>query len=95
MGFELDYRSRMRSLTAVNAHISSIYINNLLRANLAFHTIAHHHEIIQIIPQFDRSISAFDIQHIPHIIQQGQQAAESVLPYLDRLLAQSTVAGTV
>ncbi len=86
MGFELDYRSRMRSLTAVNTHLNSIYINNLLRTSMAFHTIAHHHEIIQLMPQFDRSISAFDVQHIPYIIQQGQQTAERELPYLKTLL---------
>lgn len=86
MGFELDYRTRMRSLTAVNSHLNSIYINNLLRASFAFHSIAHHHEIILMIPQFDRSISAFDIQHIPYIIQEGVQTAEREVAYLKTLL---------
>ena len=86
MGFELDYRSRMRSMTAVNSHLNSIYINNLFRTSLSFHTLTHHHEIILIIPQFDRPISAFDTQHIPHIVEEGERAAEREVAYLKKLL---------
>ncbi|NDJ53788.1 MAG: hypothetical protein GYB68_11970 [Chloroflexi bacterium] len=87
MGFELDYRSRMRSMTAVNAHLNSIYINNLLRKSLAFHTLAHHDEIILIIPEFDRPISTFSTDSIPYIVAQGEMAAEQDMAYLKSLLS--------
>ena len=87
MGFELDYRPRIRSLTAANTHLNSIYTNNLLRASYAFHTIAHHHEIISIIPEFEKRISMSDTHLIPYVIDQGRQAAEFQIPYLKRLLS--------
>ncbi len=86
MGFELSYRSRMRSLMAVNSQLNSIYINNLLRASFAFHALAHHHEIISVLPEFERPIAAFDTQHIPLIIAEGERAAEEHVPYLRSLL---------
>lgn len=86
MGFELDYRPRIRSLTAANTHLTSIYTNNLLRASFAFHTIAHHHEIIPIIPDFEKRISMSDTHLIPDIIEQGREAAQQEVAYLKRLL---------
>lgn len=86
MGFELDYRPRIRSLTAANTHLNSIYTNNLLRATNAFHTIAHYHEIISIIPEFEKRISMSDTHLIPYVIEQGRQAAAAQIPYLKRLL---------
>lgn len=87
MGFELEYRPRMRSMTAVNMHLNNIFINTLLRSNQAFYTLAHHHEILLMIPQFDRPISAFETNHIPYIIEQGSRIAEEELPYLKKLIA--------
>jgi NTE family protein len=87
MGFELDYRPRIRSLTAANTHLNSIYTNNLLRATFAFHSIAHHHEIISIIPEFEKRVSMSDTHLIPYVIEQGRRAAEFQIPYLKRLLS--------
>lgn len=86
MGFEVDYRPRMNSLAAVNSQINSIYTNNLLRSSFAFHTLAHHDEIIPIMPAFDRPVSMFSTDQIPYIIERGEQAAEEEMPYLRRLL---------
>jgi NTE family protein len=61
--------------------------NNLLKANFAFHNLAHHAEIIPVLPEFDREISLFDTQQIPYVIEQGEQAMEASLPYLRQLLA--------
>jgi len=87
MGFELDYRPRIRSLTAANTHLNSIYTNNLLRATFAFHTLAHHHEIISIIPEFEKRVSMSDTHLIPYVIEQGRRAAEFQMPYLKQLLS--------
>lgn len=59
---------------------------NLFKANYAFHNLAHHAEIIPIIPEFEKEISLFDTDQIPYVIAQGERAAEAQMPYLCRLL---------
>jgi NTE family protein len=86
MGFELPYRPRMRSFNAVQSHLSAIYINNILRSTYAFYNLAHHAEIIPILPAFDREFGNFDTAQLPYIIQMGEQEAEKQIPYLKRLL---------
>jgi NTE family protein len=91
MGFESPYPTRVRSATRFAFHINSIYTNNLLRANYAFHNLAHHAEIIPVLPEFDRPVRLFDTALIPYVIEQGERAAEAQLPYLHRLLEQAGV----
>jgi NTE family protein len=86
MGFELPYRSRMRSFNAVQSHLNAVYINNILRSTFAFYNLAHHAEIIPILPVFDKDFGNFDTSQLPHIIQRGEEEAEGQLPYLKRLL---------
>lgn len=87
MGFTLDYRSRFRSMTAVQEQLNSIYMNNILTSTYAFHNLAHHAEIFPIIPEFDGTVSMFDVDKIPSVIEQGEQAARKQLPHIKRLLA--------
>ncbi len=89
MGFPLDYRSRFRSMTAVQEQLNSIYINNILNSTYAFHNLAHHAEIFPIIPEFEGSISMFDVDKIPGVIEQGEQAARKQLPHIKKLLESS------
>ena len=86
MGFTLDYRSRFRSMTAVQEQLNSIYMNNILNATYAFHNLAHHAEIFPVIPEFESSVSMFDVDKIPSVIEQGEQAARKQLPHIKRLL---------
>jgi NTE family protein len=86
MGFESPYPSRVRSAVRYAFQINSIYTNNLLRANYAFHNLAHHTEIIPVLPEFEGRLGLFDTDRIPYVIQQGERAAEAQLPYLLRLL---------
>jgi len=86
MGFPLDYRSRFRSMTAVQEQLNSIYINNILTSTYAFYNLAHHAEIFPVIPEFDSTISMFDVDKIPDVIEQGEQAARKQLPHIKRLL---------
>ena len=88
MGFELPYRSRMRSFNAVQAHLNAVYINNILRATFAFYNLAHHAEIIPILPIFEKEIGNFDTGQLPYIIEKGEQEMEAHVGYLKRLLAQ-------
>jgi NTE family protein len=87
MGFESPYQQRVTSLLRFAFQLSSIMSNNILRANYAFHNLAHHNEIIPIIPQFRERIQLFDTDKIPYVIEEGERAAERQVPYLRRLLA--------
>jgi len=87
MGFPLDYRSRFRSMTAVQEQLNSIYINNILTSTYAFYNLAHHAEIFPIIPEFDGSVSMFDVDKIPYVIERGAQAARKQMRHIKNLLA--------
>ncbi len=89
MGFESPYPSRIRSATRYAFQVNSIYTNNLLRANYAFHNLAHHAEIIPILPDFDRPVRLFDTHLIPYVIEEGERATEAQLPHLHRVLEQA------
>ena len=65
MGFESPYQTRISSVMRFAFQLSSITSNNLLKANYAFHNLAHHHEILPIIPQFEHKIHLFDTDKIP------------------------------
>jgi NTE family protein len=86
MGFEVPTRARMRSYAAVTAHFNSIYQNNILRITYAFSNLAHHGELIPILPQFEHPIGTFDSDLVPYIIEAGTSETEASLPYLRRLL---------
>jgi NTE family protein len=92
LGFESPYPNQIRSASRYAFHVTSVYTNNLLRANFAFNNLAHHTEIIPIMPEFDRPVRLFDTHLIPYVIEQGAIAAEAQLPYLQRLLQDAPVA---
>jgi len=86
MGFESPYQEQITSLMRYNYQMSSVTSNNLLKANFAFHNLAHHSEIIPIIPEFKHRIKLFDTDKIPYVIEEGERAAEAQLAYLKELL---------
>jgi NTE family protein len=86
MGFESPYQARIDSAARFAFQVSTIMTNNLLRSNFAFHNLAHHSEVIPIIPEFEQRIRLFDTEKIPYIIEQGEKAATEQLPYIRRLL---------
>lgn len=86
VGFESPYQEHITSLLRYNFQISSITSNNLLKTNFAFHNIAHHSEIIPILPEFDVPIKLFDSDKIPYVIDQGEKAAELELSYIHEIL---------
>ena len=91
MGFESPYPKKIRSASRYAFHITSVYTNNLLRANFAFNNLTHHAEIIPMMPEFDRPVRLFDTHLIPYVIEQGARAAEAQLPYLHKLLIELPV----
>ena len=86
VGFEMPTRKRMNSYTAVTTHFNSLYMNNILKATFAFYNVAHHAEIVPILPDFEKPIGTFDTAQIPFIIAQGERAAEAQMPYIKRLM---------
>jgi NTE family protein len=86
MGFESPYQERVSSLMRYNFQMSSITSNNLLKSNFAFHNLAHHSEIIPILPEFKYHIKLFDADKLPYVIEEGERAAERQLAYIKNLL---------
>ncbi|MEO8561502.1 MAG: patatin-like phospholipase family protein [bacterium] len=86
MGFESPYPRRIRSATSYAFHVNSIYTNNLFRANYSFHNLAHHAEILPIVPEFGEPVNLFDTHKFAHVIACGERAAEEQMPYLRQLL---------
>jgi NTE family protein len=92
VGFESPYQEEIRSPSRFAFQLSSIMSNNLLKSRFGFHSIAHHSEVIAIIPTFTQRIKLFDTEKIDYIIEEGERAAEEQLPYLRELLARQHTA---
>jgi len=87
MGFESPYQEHVTSLMRYNFQISSVTSNNLLKTNYAFHNLAHHSEIIPILPEFEHPIKLFDTDKLPYVIEEGERATEQQIPFIKSLLA--------
>jgi NTE family protein len=94
MGFEGAYRYRLAGVGDAIGNVISMSMNHLMRASFAFHSLAHHAEVIPVLPEFDRPIGFTDTHLIPYIVACGERAAERHLPYLLRLLEAPAAAGT-
>lgn len=92
VGFESPMMEHIGSAGRFAMQFSSIMSNNLLRARYAFHSVAHHAEVITIIPEFQQRIRLFDTEKVPYIIDAGADAAREQITYLRRLLAQEAAA---
>jgi NTE family protein len=88
MGFDAAYPSRLKSASRYAFQLNSVTTNNLLRASYAFHNLAHHAEIIPVLPEFDQKVGLFDTGKFPYVIERGERAAEAIVPYLRRLLSE-------
>lgn len=85
-GFESPYQESMPSASRFAFQLSAIMSNNLFKSNFAFHSLAHHGEVILVTPRFEQRIRLFDTDKIPYIIEAGEAAANEQLPYLLDLL---------
>ena len=82
VGFESPYQESMTSAGRFAFQLSAILANNLLKSRLAFHSMAHHSELIMILPEFKQRVRLFDTAKVPYIIEEGEQATLQQLPYL-------------
>ena len=87
VGFESPYQDNVRGAGRFAFQLSAILSNNLLKSKLAFHSIAHHSEMIMILPEFKQRVRLFDTAKVPYIVDEGEQATLQQLPYLRELLA--------
>lgn len=88
MGFESPLLPSIGSAIGLALQTGSVTVNHLLKSTYAFYNLAHHAEVIPIMPSFDRRVGVADVQMTPWIIEQGEIAAERELPYLKKILAQ-------
>jgi NTE family protein len=92
VGFESPMMEEISSAGRFAMQLSSIMSNNLLRARFAFNSVAHHAEVITIIPEFKKRIRLFDTDKVPYIIDAGAKAAHEQIVYLRRLLEEDASA---
>lgn len=88
-GFESPYQESVSSAGRFAFQLSSIMANNLMKSRFGFQTLAHHGEVIVVMPEFRQRIRLFDTDKIPYIIEEGERAAEEQIPYLKQLLSQA------
>jgi NTE family protein len=86
LGFETSYQRNVSSVSRFVFEVITVMTNNLLRANFGFQSLAHHNEMIAILPEFDGYIGAFDVTKLPQVVAAGARAMEENLPYLQSLL---------
>ena len=89
MGFESVSTERRDSFSDYVLHLSGVISNNLLQASYAFYNLAHHSEVLLIMPQFESDIQMFDTHKVPEIIKAGEAEGEKILPQLKHMLEMS------
>lgn len=87
MGFEQQPVGEVRSLRDLIDHHTSTTVNALIRSQFAFYSLAHHAEVIPVMPAFDQRIGLNDLHLLPYIVERGAQAMAGEIDYLRRLLA--------
>ena len=90
MGFDSAYVKMLDGPAKLALQTSTIATNHLLRSTFAFYSLAHHSEVIPIMPSFEHRVGLTDAHLIPYLIEEGEKAAEREVPYLKRLLQQGT-----
>lgn len=86
VGFESPFQSDVRSAGRFAFQLSSIMSNNLLKSRLAFHGMAHHSEVLVVVPEFRERVKLFDTGKLDYVIAEGERAMSGHLPYLRELL---------
>ncbi len=94
VGFESPYQERIGSAGRFAFQLSAIMSNNLLKSRFSFHSVAHHSEVIAIIPEFRQRIRLFDTEKLPYIVEEGEACMRAQIPYLRELLAADRAAVT-
>nr|WP_255481863.1 MULTISPECIES: patatin-like phospholipase family protein [Ramlibacter] len=86
VGFENPLELQFHSGMGLVRQVTSLMVNQLLRAQYAFFNLAHDAETVLVMPEFDRPVGLGDVHLVPWLVEQGALAAEREMPYLRRLL---------
>ncbi len=86
MGFASPVEAQSGELAALVSRTTSLIVNNFIRSMYSFYNLAHHAELIALMPEFEGKISLTDPRAFPAIVAQGERCAEEQVPYLRRLL---------
>jgi NTE family protein len=86
VGFESPFQTDVRSAGRFAFQLSSIMANNLLKSRLAFHGMAHHSEVLVVVPEFRERVKLFETEKLDYVIAEGERAMTGHLPYLRELL---------
>ena len=86
VGFESPAVTSLTSGLSLIDRLTSFSCNHLLRSQYAFHNLAHHSEVISILPNFGAAVGLRDFHRGPAMLEAGAAAAEREIPYLKRLL---------
>lgn len=79
MGFETPTYTTIDSPVKLLLHLTGLSSNNLMIANHAMQTMAHHYEIIMVYPELQGEFHFFDIEKIPDLIRIGAAETEKEL----------------
>lgn len=88
VGFQTHLQGEPKSPVGFLVKVFTDMTNNLLASKFAFHNLAHHSEIIPMVPEFEEEIHLYDTEKIPFIIEEGRKLAEEHIDYLKKLLTQ-------
>lgn len=86
MGFEDPLQPVLDSGVALVRQVLAVSANHLMRAQFAFHSMAHHAEVVLVTPDFGQKVGLRDLHLIPQLVQQGEDATLREMPYLRQLL---------
>lgn len=86
VGFEAPAVTQVESGMNLINRITSMTCNHLLRSQYAFHNLAHHSEVISILPNFGEPVGLRDFHRGPSMLEAGALAAEREVEYIKRLL---------
>jgi len=86
VGFESSIRSTVSTFGQYAMQMFNIMTNQLLSTLLGYYNLAHHSEIILIIPELNKSIKVNDVDKVPFIVEQGEKEAKKHINYLKKLL---------
>lgn len=86
MGFDTKKQVPFNSLPNFITNLIGIMSNNLLYASISFFSMAHHGEVISVVPELSDDIHLFDTDRMPEIIAAGEREAEKHLPFIKKLV---------
>lgn len=93
MGFENSPAPAIPSLMRLVLQTNAMTTNSLLHATYAFYSVAHHAEILLMVPKLERHVGIRDTHLHAYLVEQGEMVAEREMPYLKRLLAEQGYTG--